>query len=243
MGRRPDPAQMCVDIHAWVGGLADTIAAATHPGARPAVAGGHSGDGSGRLPRGLTQRLDDLDDGMPGARTPQGITTILTGWADAIAARRHEPRTTPPAVYLAITTDWWLAQYGDADALLDDITTAWDMLARTTGHGDQTDTQHRCPACGGRLTQAATTRGLTDWRACTTCDTWWPDTDTIDAARHHTITTTTDGDHWVTRQHALTLHPDVSPARLRQWVHRGHVRTRGRLVSLTDINQRTGTAQ
>lgn len=243
MTRRPDPAQMCIDIHHWLDGLADTINAATTPHTTLTRTRTGAGGDAGRLPHGLAATLDQLDDGMPGARTPHGITTILTGWADHIATHRGEPRTTAPAIYLAATVHWWTTHYGDADCLLDDLTTAWDRLAAITGHTDQTDPAHRCPACGGRLTQAATPRGLTDWRTCTTCDTWWPDGDTIDATRHHTITTTTDGTHWITRQHALTLHPDLTAARLRQWVHRGHVQARGHLVNLTDINNRMRTTQ
>lgn len=237
MTRHPAPAAMCVDIHRWMTHLDD---AATATAGGPPRAVRRSSAPAERLPFGLAARLDELDEGMAGARSAQGITVILAGWADAVASLRGETRTLPPAVYLAATVHWWTAEYGDADALLDDITTAWDMLATTTGHTDQVDSAHRCPACGGTLTQAATPRGLSDWRTCAVCDTWYPDGDIIDAARHHTVTTTTDsGPVWVTRQHALALHDgSLTPATLRQWIHRGHVQARGRLVSLTDINRR-----
>lgn len=240
MTRRPPAAQMLTDIHAWLPAHDEATTWSQPSTTTTATTGAGREDAEGRLPYRLASRLDQLDDGMPGARTATGVTTILTGWADHVAAARGEPRTTHPAIYLAATAHWWTAEYGDADALLDDITTAWDMLATTTGHRDQTDPAHRCPACGGTLTQAATPRGLSDWRTCTVCDTWYPDGDIIDAARHHTVTTTTDsGPVWVTRQHALALHDgSLTPARLRQWIHRGHVQTRGRLVSLTGINRR-----
>ncbi len=235
MTRHPAPAAMCVDIHRWMTHLDD---AATATAGGPPRAVRRSSAPAERLPFGLAARLDELDEGMAGAKSAQGITVILAGWADAVASLRGETRTLPPAVYLAATVHWWTAEYGDADALLDDLTTCWDRLARLTGHTDQADPGHRCPACGGALFQAATDRGLTDWRTCAACDTWWPDGRTIDAARRHTITTTTTGTHWVTRQHALTIHPSLTAATLRQWVRRGHVAARGSLVNLVDINQR-----
>lgn len=231
-------SQMCTDIHAWLP-LLDEATTWTLPSPRPTSGGAGSPDG--HLPYRLSQRLDQLDDGMPGAHTPAGITTILQGWADAIAAARGEPRTTPPALYLATTAEWWGHQYSDAGSLAEDITTAWHHIAQATGHTDQADTSHRCPACGGTLIQATTDRGLSDWRTCTTCDMWYPDGIIIDATRHHTITHTTDGEHWVTRQDALNIHAGhLTPATLRQWIHRGHVATRGHLVNLTHINARIG---
>lgn len=234
----PDPATMCTDIHRWLTLLADRLDAATGLHAARPTAPRSTHPRPGALPHGLTAALDQLDDGMPGARTPHGITTILTGWADDIADRRAEPRTLPATLYLAATATWWRDHYGDADALTDDITTAWTRLATATGHTDITDPARRCPACGGRLTQGTTPRGLTDWRICTACDSWWPDGDTIDAAAHHTITTTTDGGHWITRSLALHIHPALTPATLRQWIHRHVVRARGPLISLDDLNTR-----
>ena len=56
--------------------------------------------------------------------------------------------------------------------------------------------------------------------------------------RLRTVTTTTDGGHWITRSLALHIHPTLTAATLRQWIHRHVVRTRGPLISLDDLNTR-----
>ena len=79
MTRRPDAAQMRIDIHHWLDGLAATTPHANLTRTR-------TGAGDGRLPHGLAATLDQLDDGMPGARTPQGITEAGGGRILASAA-------------------------------------------------------------------------------------------------------------------------------------------------------------
>lgn len=86
MTRRPDPTQMCIDIHHWLDGLADTINAATTPHTTLTRTRTGAGGDAGRLPHGLAATLDQLDDGMPGARTPQGITEAGGGRILASAA-------------------------------------------------------------------------------------------------------------------------------------------------------------
>lgn len=238
MSRPASAAQMLVDIHAWLPAYDEAVAWAQRS-ASVIPAGGERAP-EGRVPFRLSARLDSLDDGMPGALTSAGINTIFSGWADHVAAARGEPRTTAPVIYLAATSHWWAAEYSDAEALLDDIVTAWGRIAAATGHQDQADTTHRCPSCGGVLVRASTPRGLSDWRTCTVCDAWYPDESVVEAVRRHSIASPlTCGDSWVTRREALSLHANtLSSDCLRQWIRRGHVRTRGRDVSLNDINRR-----
>ena len=211
-----------------------------HGGLRsPRLASGHGGDTEGRVPFGIAQVTDSPDDGPDGARTPAGILAWAASWALSIADTRGERVNHPALTYLATVSEWAAGEWGDWESVTDEARTILSRLDRITGHADTTDPDHACPACGGQLTQATTDCGLTDWRTCTTCDAWYPDGDIIDATRHHTIVTTTDGQHWITRDQARALHSNVPAATIRKWIERGHINTNGARISLSDLNRMT----
>ena len=191
-----------------------------------------------RVPFNVDRMIDDPDDGPDGLRTSAAIRSWSARWAMTAADLRNERIMTDALSYLAAITNWAQHEWADWESVTEEAATILARLDRITGHADTTDPDHACPACGGQLTQATTDRGLTDWRTCTTCDAWYPDGDIIDATRHHTIVTTTDGQHWITRDQARALHPNVPAATIRKWIERGHITQdhHGRIL-LADVNR------
>lgn len=234
-----DPAQMLTDISRWLPLLGDAHAAilGLHT---PRLAPATSASRRDTLPFHLASTLDQLDDGAPGARSERGILDVLRMWSDSIADLRHEPHPRSAILHLASTADWWQddANFADAASLTDDITTLWTTLAKVTGHTDQTDSQRRCPSCGGTLTRTPSTHGLSDHTRCTHCAEEYQDDQIADAVRRHTIVSVTGGEHWVSRQQVADLYPRLDRRTLHTWVTRGHVRKNGTRYHLGDLNAR-----
>ncbi|WP_136314328.1 hypothetical protein [Actinomyces procaprae] len=230
------PARMLTDLAQWLPLLRELEQGKGQPRS-PQPNPSHATDAEGRVPFGI--RVDNTDEPAD-ARTAAGILLWAATWAEHWESW-YGRALGGSLTYLASIADQAARQHPDDwQALTDELEPIHARVAAATGHTDQDDTQHRCPSCGGRLQQAATKRGLTDSRQCATCQSWWPDGEIIDATRHHTITTTSDADVWVTRTEARNLHPGLRADLLRQWIHRGHIRTdhTGRL-NLGDLNTRT----
>ncbi|QHO91940.1 hypothetical protein CWT12_12335 [Actinomyces sp. 432] len=245
------PARMLTDLAQWLPLLRELEQGRGQPRSpRPNPA--HPGDTAGQVPFGI--RVDSEDEPAD-ARTAAGIRTWATIWADFFTtwypgfpqtdkrqtlhkqARIRRYRRRRALTWLATIAPQAEAQHPNEWAdFLDELQPIYARVATATGHADATDPDHRCPACGGQLQQAATRRGLTDSRQCTNCQQWYPDGDIIDATRHHTITTTDDADAWVTREEARDLHPTISADLLRQWIHRGEVTSRPKAPDKRDVN-------
>lgn len=188
------------------------------------------------LPHGIT--IDNPDEPAD-STTPAGIMLWAATWAEHF--QHHYGRNLDDSLtYLATIAKTAASAHADEwDCLSTELHAIHTRTAATLGYEDMADADHACPACGGTLQQHPSISGLSDYRTCTTCDTFWPDPETIDATRHHTITTNTQAPVYCTRSQALALHPTLKPDTLKKWVQRGHVTTdkRGR-VNLADINGR-----
>ena len=181
--------------------------------------------------------VDDPDEPAD-ARTAAGIMLWAATWAEHWQTWYGRPLG-DSLTYLATIADQAAIAHPDEwEALSEELTRHHARVAHLTGHTDTIDEDHACPACGGTLTRHPTEHGLSDWRTCTDCDSWWPDGEIIDATRTHTLTTTS-AEQYVTRSMALTLHPDLKADTLKKWVKRGCVDTdeRGR-VNLAQVNAR-----
>lgn len=225
-------AQQLTDLARW---LPELI---SHEQARTDLSSPTHGRAQGAgdaLPFRLT--IDNPDEPAD-SRTAAGIMLWAATWAEhfqTIYGRNLNDSLT----YLATIAETAASAHADEwDCLSSELHAVHTRTATTLGYEDMADVDHACPACGGTLQQHPSTSGLSDYRTCNSCDTFWPDPETIDATRHHTITTTT-APIYCTRSQALTLHPRLEAATLRQWISRGHVSTdsRGR-VNLAELNAR-----
>lgn len=187
------------------------------------------------LPHGIT--IDNPDEPAD-SRTAAGIMLWAATWAEHF--QTYYGRSLADSLtYLATIADQAAhAHPDDWEALETELTPIHARTATALGYTDTQDDEHACPTCGKALTRGATNTGLSDWRECTTCDTLYPDTNSITAARTHTLTTTPVA-VYCTRQQALTLHPGLKSDTLKKWIQRGHVSVdhTGR-VNLADINGR-----
>nr|WP_300338795.1 hypothetical protein [Actinomyces sp.] len=181
--------------------------------------------------------MDDPDEPAD-ARTAAGIMLWAATWA-ACFEPWYGRALADSLTYLATIADQAATAHPDEwSALSDELARHHARVAALTGHADTTDEDRACPACGHPLIRQPTEEGLSDWRACTGCDSWWPDGEVIDATRTHTLATT-GAEVWVTRAQACAIHPGLRPDTLKKWVRRGHVSTdrRGR-VNLAQVNTR-----
>lgn len=225
-------ADRLTDLHTWLPEL--IIIEHARGGLRSPRSGRHGGDHAA-LPFGVT--IDDPDEPAD-ARTAAGIMLWAATWAEHWQTW-YGRALGDSLTYLASIADQAASAHPDEwEALSVELARHHARVAALTGHTDTIDEDRACPACGGALTRQPTERGLSDWRTCTDCDSWWPDGHVIDATRTHTLATTS-AEQYVPRSMALTLHPDLKPNTLTQWVRRGIINTdRHGRVNLAQVNTR-----
>lgn len=222
-----------LDLHAWLPTLIthhNTRTSLHSPRPTPPTHTPNTG-----LPYGIT--IDNPDEPAD-STTPAGIMLWAATWAQhfqTIYGRNLGDSLT----YLATIAETAASAHADDwDCLSSELAAIHTRTAATLGYTDTTDPDHACPACGSTIQQHPGENGLSDYRTCNSCDTFWPNPESIDATRHHTITTT-QAPVYCTRTQALTIHPDLKADTLKKWITRGHVTTdqRGR-VNLADVNGR-----
>ncbi|MGJ9505400.1 helix-turn-helix domain-containing protein [Actinotignum schaalii] len=185
------------------------------------------------LPYGLDRVTDDWECGT--IRTRQGCETILHEVAQEWAEKLSLPAPTPrlSCTWLANTTIR-AHTHLDADTWAETCATIWDIYQTTTRLAglDPETTPTPCPTCGTHLTRPLCEDGFTDYTLCPTCGhTYTPTTHT--RATHHLAQTTTNPTIWLPTTDAARL-LGIPLSRIRQWIHRGHLTTKGGLVNLLD---------
>ena len=227
------------DLHHWTPLLQITSSTAT---GLHSPRSGRSGGAQDNLPFGLDQAIDDTTLGVSGVHTTMGAVTEMWHWAVNVAGTLN----TQERPKRDLSVFYWLTehapdaydQHPDWDSLSEDIATLWRRVATLTGHG--THRLAECP-CGGTIRAQATRTGITTGGECDTCETYYPDLDTVaEAYRQHMRTDAVSPTVWVTARQARVIWPTLTATNLRVLAHRGKIARQHNTVStyrLLDINR------
>ncbi len=196
-------------------------------------------DDDARLPFGLDQVTTDPEDTRIAAvKHPDQAVDYLINWADAWAETLNETRPEDALQYLTDRT-LWAVQNPDTsgwDAYLDEARQVRATIRRLLGIAPVTEPVP-CVHCAGRVVRDWTEDGLDDLRRCTRCRMEWP----TEARLLHTNALvlqqlpTTHPDTLITTDQARRIYPNLNPATIRSWIHRGHLTEHGRDVRGTPL--------